>query len=40
MKEQIMKTSEIKKYEKEITKGRTNIGNMNKLSIEKHPFQL
>jgi len=32
MKEQIMKTSEIKKYEKEITKGRTKDGNMNKLS--------
>jgi hypothetical protein len=32
MKEQINKTSEIKKYEKEITKGKTHIGNMNKLS--------
>ncbi|MDC0883769.1 hypothetical protein PL987_01610, partial [Nitrosopumilus sp.] len=32
MKKQIIKTSEIKKYEKEITKGRTDMGNMNKLS--------
>jgi hypothetical protein len=32
MKEQIIKNNKIKKYEKEITKRRTGVGNMNKLS--------